>query len=118
MLVRGGVPFKGVPRGGSDRLWAAGTAYSKHVLLCSPARRPATSLPTERQDNLDPYAAIGERNDYLFGVHSWMLREREDDDIQFIACTTPQNDFYGWFDGDKASVAGFYRTLQNVRQTN
>ncbi len=46
------------------------------------------------------------------------LREHEDDDIQFIACATPQNDFYGWFDGDKASVTGFYRTLQNVRQTN
>jgi len=50
-------------------------------------------------------------------IPGW-LREREDDDIQFIACTTPQNDFYGWFDGDKASVTGFYRTLQNVRQTN
>jgi len=46
------------------------------------------------------------------------LREPGDDDIQFIVCTTPRNDFYGWFDGDKASVTGFYRTLQNVRQTN
>jgi hypothetical protein len=30
----------------------------------------------------------------------------------------PQNDFYGSLDGDKASVTGFYRTLQNVRQTD
>lgn len=49
-------------------------------------------------------------------IPGW-LREHEDDDIQSIACATPQNDFYGWFDGDKASVTGFYRTLQNVRQT-
>src|SRR5260370_7782250 len=115
MLVRGGVPFKGVPRGGSDRLWAAGTAYSKHVLLCSPARRPATSLPTERQDNLDPYAAIGERNDYLFGEHSWMLREREDDDIRFIACTTPQTDFYLCLALAKPSLSLFYRHTPTTR---
>jgi len=50
-------------------------------------------------------------------IPGW-LREHEDDDIQFIACAIPQNDFYGWLDGDKASVTGFYRTLQNVRQTN
>jgi hypothetical protein len=50
-------------------------------------------------------------------IPGW-LREHEDNDIQFIVCTTPQNDFDGWFDGDKASVTGFYRTLQNVRQTN
>jgi hypothetical protein len=50
-------------------------------------------------------------------IPGW-LRGRGDDDIHFIACTTPQNDFYGWFNGDEASIADFYRTLQNVRQTN
>ena len=50
-------------------------------------------------------------------IPGW-LRKPGDDDVQFIVCTTPRNDFCGWFDGDKASVTGFYRTLQNVRQTN
>lgn len=106
---------KGVLRAGASAYWRREPPIANMSFYAAPlGDRGPRLLPNDKIISIRTLPLGIICSEYIPG---W-LREREHDDIRFIACTTPQNDFYGWFDGDKASLTDFYRTLEQVRQTN